>query len=47
MKRPSLAKVLSIWIGFGLLDVAIGTANIWLGILLMPVLYGIAQSLAE
>lgn len=47
MKRPGLARVLTIWLGCGLIVVALGFVHIGLGILAMPVFYGIAQSLTE
>lgn len=40
-------KNAAIWLICGLITVAIGAANIWLGILATPIMYGIAQSFTE
>lgn len=40
-------KRASIWLVCGLITVAIGVANIWVGILAVPIMYSVAQSLTE
>lgn len=40
-------KNVAIWLTCGLIEIAIGALNIWLGVLCLPVMYGIAQSLTE
>lgn len=38
-------KVIAVCGGCGLLAVALGAVNIWLGILSVPILYDVAESL--
>ena len=40
-----MLKVLAICGGCGAIAVLLGTVNIWLGILSMPILYDVAESL--
>ena len=43
--QSAMLKVIAVCGGCGLLAVAAGALNIWLGILLVPVLYEIADSI--
>jgi hypothetical protein len=40
-------KNAAIWLACGLINVAIGALNIALGIVFVPIMWGIAQSLTE
>jgi hypothetical protein len=40
-------KRAAIWLVCGAITVAIGAVNIWLGIIALPIMYSVAQSLAE
>ena len=39
-----MLRVMGVCGGCGLVAVALGAINIWLGILALPILYGIAES---
>ena len=45
MKPPSLLRIVLTIGTCAAITVALGTVNIWLGILSMPILYGVSQDL--